>query len=286
MWFLFSVLTAFFESVKDVYSKKSLKQVDEYVVAWCIRFFALPFLFVPLLFAGIPDLKNNFWITLVSGGTLNVIATVLYMKALKYSDLSICVPMVTFTPVFLLFTSPVLVGEFPNPAGIFGIVLIVGGSYVLNIKQGKEGILTPFKYLVREKGPRLMLMVAFIWSITSNIDKIGIKGSSIVFWIISINVFSSIILFPFMLLRLKSTKSNILEHIKLLAPVGFFAALRSIFQMWAIYLTMVAYVISIKRCSVIFSIIFGYFIFKEKGIKERLIGATLMILGVFLIILN
>ena len=107
MWFLFSVLTAFFESVKDVYSKKSLKKIDEYVVAWSIRVFALPFLFIPLLFTGIPALKDNFWMALLVGGILNVVATVLYMKALKYSDLSICVPMVTFTPVFLLLTSPV-----------------------------------------------------------------------------------------------------------------------------------------------------------------------------------
>lgn len=286
MWFLFSILTAFFESLKDVYSKKSLIKVDEYVVAWSIRVFALPFLLIPLLFTGIPIIKNNYWIALLTGGTLNVGATVLYMKALKYSDLSISVPMVTFTPVFLLLTSPVLVGEFPNITGIMGIILIVCGSYVLNIKQGKGGVLKPFKHLIKEKGPRYMLLVALIWSITSNIDKIGIKSSSIVFWIISINIFSSIILTPFLILKKKSPQLKNLACVKILSLVGFFAALRSIFQMWAIYLTMVAYVISIKRCSVIFSIIFGYIIFKEKGIRERLSGAFLMVLGVFLIVLT
>jgi uncharacterized membrane protein len=286
MWFLFSILTAFFESIKDVYSKKSLIKVDEYVVAWSIRVFALPFLIIPLLFTGIPTIKTNYWIALLTGGTLNVGATVLYMKALKYSDLSISVPMVTFTPAFLLLTSPVLVGEFPNITGIMGITLIVCGSYVLNIKQGKKGVLKPFKHLINEKGPKYMLLVAFIWSITSNIDKIGIKSSSIVFWIISINFFSSVILTPLLVVKKKSRQLKLFECVKLLSLVGFFAALRSIFQMWAIYLTLVAYVISIKRYSVIFSIIFGYIIFKEKGIRERLIGAILMVLGVFLIVLT
>jgi uncharacterized membrane protein len=49
----------------------------------------------------------------------------------------------------------------------------------------------------------------------------------------------------------------------------------------------VAYVISIKRTSVIISILFGYLIFKEKGIKERLLGAVIMVIGVlFITLLN
>ena len=56
--------------------------------------------------------------------------------------------------------------------------------------------------------------------------------------------------------------------------------------MAAINLTLVAYVVSVKRTSAIMSVLFGYFIFKERGIKERLIGATIMIIGVLLIVLS
>ena len=76
------------------------------------------------------------------------------------------------------------------------------------------------------------------------------------------------------------------KHLKLLLPIGFFAAVRAVTQMLAINLTLVAYVISIKRTSVLFSIVFAYLVFKEKGIKERLSGAILMVLGVCLITLS
>jgi len=56
--------------------------------------------------------------------------------------------------------------------------------------------------------------------------------------------------------------------------------------MLAINLTLVAYVISIKRLSIIFSVIFGFLLFKEKGFKERLTGAIIMVLGVILITLS
>ena len=98
---------------------------------------------------------------------------IFYMKAIKASDLSITVPMLTFSPLFLLITSPLTLGEFPNLFGLFGILFIVAGSYMLNIKQRKEGWLVPFKALLSQNGPKFMLIVAFLWSISANFDKIG-----------------------------------------------------------------------------------------------------------------
>jgi len=278
MWFLFAFLTAFFESLKDVFSKKSLKKADEYIVSWSLRFFALPFLIPLLFFIEIPSLGNQFWIALFVGGSLNVITTILYMKAIKHSDLSITVPMVTFTPLFLLLTSPLIVGEFPSLFGFIGVLLIVLGSYTLNIKQRHAGYLAPFKTLLKEKGPKLMLLVAFIWSITSNFDKIGVLNSS--------PIFITLTLLPIMLYKSRGSIQQILISHRTLLPIGLFSALSLIFQMTAISLTLVAYVISIKRTSVVMTVLFGYLIFKEKGIKERLVGAVIMVIGVLFIVLS
>ena len=285
-WFPLAFLTALFASLKDVFSKKNLKDIDEYVVSWSLRFFALPFLVLPLFFVKMPSLGNRFWMALFIGGSLNVIATILYMKAIKYSDLSIAVPMVTFTPLFLLMTSPLILGEFPNLLGLIGVILIVLGSYTLNIKRRHEGYFVPFKALLREKGPKLMLLVAFIWSITSNFDKIGVQNSSPIFWPIGVNIFMTLVMFPIMLYKSPASLGQISTSYKSLFPIGLFSALSLIFQMAAINLTLVAYVISVKRTSAIMSVLFGYLIFKERGIKERLIGVTIMIIGVLLIVLS
>ncbi len=151
-----------------------MKNIDVYTVSWALRFFALPFLLPLLLFIEIPKLGNEFWSALFINGVLNVLATILYMKAIKQSDLSITIPMIAFTPIFLLITSPLLVGEFPNAFGLIGIILGVVGAYMLNIKEIRNGYLAPFRALLKEPGPKLMLAVAFIWSITSNYDKIGV----------------------------------------------------------------------------------------------------------------
>lgn len=286
LWFIFSFFTALFESLKDVFSKKSLKNVDEYIVSWSLRFFALPFLLPLLFFIEIPSLGNKFWLALLVSGSLNVVATIFYMKAIKHSDLSITVPMVTFTPLFLLLTSPLIVAEFPTFFGLIGVLLIVLGSYTLNIKQRHEGYLVPFRALLKEIGPKLMLLVAFIWSITSNFDKIGVQNSSPIFWAISVNIFIILVMLPIMLYKSRGSIQNIRTNYKALFPIGLFSALTLIFQMTAINLTLVAYVISIKRTSAVMSVLFGHLIFKEKDIRERLVGAVIMIVGVLFITLS
>ena len=53
--------------------------------------------------------------------------------------------------------------------------------------------------------------------------------------------------------------------------------------MLAISMTNVAYMISLKRTSLLFGVLYGALWFKEEKIAERLMGAIIMILGVFLI---
>ncbi|UCH92285.1 MAG: EamA family transporter [Candidatus Aminicenantes bacterium] len=285
VWIAYSFLTALFEALKDVLGKKSLEKCNEYIVAWAMRIFALPFLLPLLLFTKTRVTGNLFWLALVAGGTLNLITTILYMKAIKASDLSVTVPMVTFTPLFLLLTSPIIVREFPPLLGIFGILLIVLGSYLLHLKEKQKRLLAPFKALVTEKGPRLMLVVAFIWSITSNIDKVGIQSSSVVLWAIAIHIFSIVSMAPVVWFASRTSIHQLWKHQKILFPLGLINALKYFFQLAALQFTLVAYVISIKRTSAILCVIFGALIFKEKGLKERLTGSVIMVLGVLLITL-
>jgi len=283
IWIAFALLTAFCESLKDVFSKKGLANIDEYVIAWSLRFFAVPFLLSILFFIKIPNLTKAFWLALLIGGGLNAICTILYMKAIKQTALSLTVPLVAFTPLFLLLTSPFMIGEFPDLSGVGGIILIVIGSYVLNFSAMQRGYLAPFRSLFAESGPRLMLLVAFLWSISANCDKIGIQNSSPLFWSIAATSFMAVVLIPIVLYKSPRALQQIPAVFKKLVPIGFFCALTVIFQMLAVSLTLVAHVIAIKRTSTILSGLWGFLIFKETGFKERLLGASIMVAGVLLI---
>jgi len=55
--------------------------------------------------------------------------------------------------------------------------------------------------------------------------------------------------------------------------------------MTAITMTLVPYVISVKRTSIVMSVLSGHIIFKEKGLVERLSGVAIMIAGILCITL-
>lgn len=283
MWFVLAILTAIFTSVNDVFTKKAVQKVDVYVAACAWTLITLPFFYVLVIVEKFPGLGPHFWEALLAQIIISTWSFLLYLKAFQASDLSITVPMLTFTPLFLLITSPLLLGEFPNPIGIWGILLIVVGSYVLNVQEQHKGYLTPLRCLLKERGTRYMLGVAALFSIGANIDKIGVLNSSPMVWVAASN--TALFIIFLVLMRRKSAHwgQQVRTGWKYLLGLGLANTLALICQMEAIRLTLVPYLIAIKRLSVVMTSLCGFFIFKEKGLKERLVGTILMVLGALII---
>ncbi len=278
-WFFFAFMTALFEALKDVTSKKTIAATNEYIVSWAWVSFPLPFLVVALWVQGIPPIAPPFWVALFFGVLIVFSSFTLYMKAIKASDLSVTLPMIAFTPIFLLVTSPLIVGEFPRPLGLFGILFIFAGSYVLNLKEKHKGIWEPYRALLREKGPKLMLLVAFIWSIGANVDKVGVSNSSGLFWLVMVYSCASLLMTPLML-RHTADLRKIPRNLPKLALIGLFMAFSSMSQMTAIMLTLVPYVISVKRISIVLGVLLGHILFHEPGFRDRMLGVIIMLVGV------
>ncbi|MEM6452051.1 MAG: DMT family transporter [Cyanobacteria bacterium P01_D01_bin.105] len=301
MWLILASFTAFFEACKDATGKQSLKTLDEYSVLFSLMTIGA-MLMLPVLFltGGIPPIQPNFGWALLIGGSLNILAFTFYVRALKIADLSLTVPLVTLTPLFLLITAPLILQEWPTWADGTGVVLLVIGSYVLNLETAADGkllnakaldaraldgkplasnFLAPLLAMARSPGSRLMLCVAFLWSITANFDKIGVMNSSSLFWVISL--FSTIAagMVPFVFLRGRNFKGILLQW-KWLGIAGAFGAIAITCQMFALPLAPVSQVVAVKRMSTLISVFFGHFFFAEQGLRSRLLGAAIMVSGV------
>src|SRR3989344_3848252 len=116
LWLLFSLLNSFFDSVQNALSKHGAQKVDVLSAAWAQRFFAL-FIIIPLAlinnsFRSFDLLNSTFWTAALISSSVAVITSILFIRAIKISPLSLTLPITTFTPVFLLVTSPIIVGEF------------------------------------------------------------------------------------------------------------------------------------------------------------------------------
>lgn len=278
-WVIYALLTALSLSTVDALCKRALRRNDEYTIALVREAYALPFLALVLPFIEIPALDRTFWITLAILLPLEVTALLLYVRAIRVSPLSLTIPFTATTPLFILFIAFLILGEWPDLSGLIGVMLIVTGAYVLNIDKRRESLLAPLRAIGRERGSLYMLGVAFIYAITSTLGKVAIMHSSPIFFGLFYPFTLTISLSVVVGVR-KRTLREVVRYPFAFLTIGLFTAMMIIFHFLALSLTNVAYMISVKRTSLIFSLLYGKLLFNEEALKERLAGSLLMLAGV------
>lgn len=280
--------TAISEAFKDIFSKYNLVHVDEYTAAFSMHL-VISVLLAPLVlfYTGLETMSMRFMLALISSTILQLMVILLYMKAIKRSELSVTVPLVTLTPLFMLLTSPIILGEFPGVVGLTGIVLIVAGTYILNIGESRKNFLAPFANVITNQGSRYMLIVAFLWSITANIDKVGVEETSPIFWAFSKDFIIMLYLIPIMLIKSREPYKQLKSRGLPLFYVGLFRSASVLTQMFAIQFVLVAYVIAIKRSSALLIILYAFFFLGEKkNFRTRLTGVLIILAGLVLIAIS
>ena len=278
--FLLAFATAVSEALKDITSKYNLHHIDEYTAAFSMHLVQTLLLLPLILYFGFESMSPRFLCALLASSILQLGVILLYFKAIKRSELSVTVPLITLTPLFMLLTSPIIIGEFPSAVGVVGIVLIVVGTYISNISEDPKKIFAPFVSLVKNQGSRYMLLVAFFWSITANLDKIGVEETSPIYWAFSKDFVILFYLIPILAIKSKKPLLQMNNRKWPLLMVGFFKSTSVVSQMFAIQFILVPYVISIKRASSVFIILFAFLYMNErKNFRNRMFGILIILLG-------
>lgn len=283
MWIILSLLCAFTLATGDALTKKALRGTGEYLVGWLRLLFAVPPLLLVLIFVESPPLDSTFYKAFALALPFEIAAFVLYIRALRVSPLSLTMPFLAFTPVFLIGVSYFIVGEKPSHIGICGILLVGAGGYVLNFHHLDKGVLEPLRAILRERGSLMMLAVAVIFSITSSLGKVCINHSSALFFGPVYFTVLAIVYTPFALREIKGFDISG-KVLGLMVVVGLLQAAMIITHVTAMSLANVAYMIALKRTSLLFSILYGCLLFKEGRMKERSAGAVLMFAGFVLVV--
>ncbi len=286
MWFFMSLLSAFFTATTAALSKFLLKDNDEYLVGWLRCLVSAPFFILLLFYIKIPKIDPAFFRILLILLPLEISAYFLYLKAIKASPLSLTMPFLSLTPVFMLFTTRLMLNERIDAFGTAGILLVFAGAYILNIERSKKSLLSPIRSILREKGSVYMIIVAFIYSITAILGKLAVNNSSHIFMSAVYFPVITLLLFPVMMTRY-SRQGKLIRALRnqkwlfLLLGGVFFVTV--VVHFFALSISIAAYMVAVKRLSMIFAIIYGWLVFRETHIRNRLLGTAIMILGVVFI---
>jgi len=287
MWVLFAIIAAIFAAINRTLMKCAGIRADQETIVFSRYLYGcLPALVVVLL-AGIPHIEPLFYPSIVGAVTADLFAISFMSKSLHYSPMSRTVPLLAFTPIFLLFTGHILLGEFPSWSGVVGVIVIVIGTYWLTKERSHAGVVEPFRMLLREKGARYMLGTAGCFAIAGPLFKQSVLSSS-PYFCMGVSLPLATILFGIYTLVCQRGRRILLPQRRnylFLIGLGlgvFGVALTTNFAFQA---GLASYVVSVKRLSILFSILIGAVVFKEQDIKRYLFAGSVMLLGAVIIVL-
>ena len=284
-WFLLSFLTAITVASHDAWMKKWFSHLSIYEMFVYPLIYCLPLSLFSLFFIRVPSLDHIFFISFIISIPLNAVPFFVYMRAIQVSPLSLTVPYLAFTPVFMIATGFVFLDEIPDVWGMFGIAAVCLGSYVLNIDIKRRSLLAPFRAVFKETGSWLMLLVALVFSFSAIIGKLAILHSSVMFFQMSFfTVLSLLVIIIFLIfgkIRLKTCSQMPAKG----ACAGILLYFHIMLHGFAISMTKAVYMMSVKRLSILFGVVYGGLVFKEENFLIRFSGALLMFAGAGVILL-
>lgn len=291
--------------VKDVGAKKVLDRHEVIASTFWIRLFAAAVfvgaLLVRALMGTMPAVRDGgplfgveawqlgpipTWLTYLSFEVVLVAcSTILFFRAIQVSPISLCMPYISFTPVFLIATGYLILGELPAVQKLTGVALIFIGSIVMHRQLVAAGWLEPIKAVWKERGCLYMLLVGFINSITNPIDK-KLVGMTDAFTQACAFGVGMVVFFGFLAFVRRANTRQVLRAVPgwtLLA--GTLEAVALLFQLSSHYYIDVVITISVKRAGIILTVLLGWLVFKERDIGDKLIAASVMLVGVLIIYL-
>ncbi len=296
IWFLLALGAAVTNSFTQVNSKwaVSMSRYAKPTILFIGFSISTLVMAIAVRYSGVPEISPDFWWAALGSAGLNFIAFPILLKAYEIGEFSSVYSMILLTPVFLLFTAFVGLGEVPSLAGVSGVLLTIVGLYVVSKNNSRDVVVKDFR-----KGNLLGIAVALIYSVSVNFDKLATQYSSPLFaglvysmlFVVAYGLYS-LIVYKKIFVRESDAKGDLVPSHGFYLP-GFFIimllgltlAAGSLLHNAALLTGYASYTIAVKRIGVLFGVVWGWLFFHEKNIARKAFGAAFAVSGVLLIVL-
>ena len=286
-WYYLALLSALTLALADAFTKKGFSGYSTSLII-LVRFAFPGILLAPVsLYLGLPPVQTEFWYYLAVCVPLELIAMWLYITAIRDYPLHLTLPFLAFTPVFNILTGYLFLNETIRLYGFVGIMLVVVGTYYLNIDHlmsNRRDLMAPFKAVVRVRGSMLMLLAAAIYSLTSVFSKAAMQYASPetfgAFYFVVIGMAAILLV---IVLQPRAI-AQVMQRKKYMLLVGVAMSIMVVSHFMAIAMVEVAYMISVKRMSLLFGILLGAWLFRDVKFSQHIPAAVIMLFGVILIV--
>ena len=295
MWFIPAFLSAAFSASAAVTEKKTLLREHPLLFSLLLSLFgvllSLPFLALVRWSAVRPEA-----VLLLAGKALLGAGSFLcVMYALKHLEISSALPLLTLTPGVVAVGAFVLLGESLTPYEIAGLVLLLCGIYLLQLRQGQR-ILDPFRFMRLSRAYLFVFGAILIFSVTSILDKTLLSRYKLPpeFFLPFQNGCFAIYFGVFLFLanwrrRGKGEKLRLRDGLRRswrgILLVALFTLVYRYSHILAVKAGPVALVLAVKRTSVFMATVAGGRYFRDEGLVRKSVATAVMVAGAILILL-
>jgi drug/metabolite transporter (DMT)-like permease len=282
MWYLFALLSACSSTIRRAGDKRLSHKLHHLTLGWAQQLCSLPIIILAqILFGRFFNpftLGANFWLpTLLYAVALYPLFIYFYINAIKHGELSKVLPIQSLTPIFVMITARIFIGQTPTPLAVLGIFIVVVGIYILNLK-GKY-LHNPLKVFSGDKANAFMLASLVITAFAGVCDKVAIQASDPVYYTLVNTCISCAALF----LLSTALKVNVTATLKSLKkPLlvsGTLAGTSFLLYVFALRTGPLAYVSTIKGTSILMGSVVGYIYFKERVTNVKIAALGLITIG-------
>jgi drug/metabolite transporter (DMT)-like permease len=288
-WRILALVSAAFSAAAAIAEKKSLFKVDALEFSAILSLFSF-LLAVPFVcFFSFGEINTQALSVLFIKSLFNAIAFYSVMAALKRLDISGSLPLMDLNPGAVAIIAFIFLDESLNPWQIAGLILVIIGTYLINVKKGNH-VLAPFTIFIKSRGHNYILIALIAFTITSVLDKVivgnfRIRPEAFMFFQHLFNL----VLFglAFILVRNKKAveyfQASLKDGWQLIAFIGILTIGYRYSQILAVAGGKVALVLALKRLSVFFACLVGGRLFRETGLAVRLTATIVLLTGTYLI---
>lgn len=281
MWILFAFLSALFAGLTSILAKCGIKKTDSTVATAIRTVIVLIFSWIMVFLVGsqydIVNIEPKTLIFLVLSGLATGASWLCYFKALQLGDINKVVPIDKSSTVLTIILAFIFLNESINWQKAVGVALITVGTFLMIEKKdiSSKGTNKSKSWLLFAVGS------AVFASLTAILGKIGISG---VESNLGTAIRTAVVLVMSWIMIVVTGKGKEIVRVPKKEMVficlsGFATGASWLCYYNALHDGLASVVVPIDKLSIIVTVIFSYFVFKEKLTKKSLTGLILIVVG-------
>ena len=283
IWIVVAIFSAVFAGLTSILAKCGIKKTDSDLATALRTIVVLVFSWIMVFVVGsansITAIEPKSLIFLILSGLATGASWICYFKALSIGDINKVVPIDKSSTVLTVLLAIICFGETSNLAVklIATAILAIGVFLMIEKKQ-----------VEKESKSRSWMIYAVLSAIfaalTSILAKVGISG---VESNLGTAIRTGVVLVMAWIIVFAKGKEKAIKNIDkkeflFISLSGIATGASWLCYYYAIQNGIVSVVVPIDKLSIIVTVVFSYFVFKEKLSRKALLGLCLMVMGTLL----